>query len=146
MDRRRHRISAISTSDFRAAILDFTMTQLEFGAGRRSIVSVTLENMVITLETAFVKRVKSFVGLHVSILYVCNIFAVEIAQGRLELNVKCVSSVLNVDDTSTINILQVVYFPGFLLLFFPVSLKVIKTVQSITCYLQDVRLNDMHGS
>jgi hypothetical protein len=45
-----------------------------------------------------------------TISYVCNIFSVEIAQGLFGLNLKYVSSVLNVDNTSTIDKLQVVNF------------------------------------
>jgi hypothetical protein len=43
-------------------------------------------------------------------LLVCNIFSVEIAYGLFGLNLKYVSSVLNVDNSSAIDELQIVNF------------------------------------
>jgi hypothetical protein len=79
------------------------------------------------------------------ISYVCNIILVEIAQGLFVLKFKDVSYVLNIglDKISTINKLQVANFQTCQYGFFHTSLKVMKTVQSITLYLQDVRLKDM---
>jgi hypothetical protein len=94
----------------------------------------------------FVRWVKSFV--HVSVSYASNIFRSKLPQGLFGLNLKDVPFVLNVDNTSTIHKLQVVIcqFPDLLIWLFPTSLKVMKTVQSITFYLQVMRLKDMHSN
>jgi hypothetical protein len=54
------------------------------------------------------KRITSFV--HVSISYERNILPVEIVQGLFGLNLNYVSSVLNVDNTSTLDKLEIVNF------------------------------------
>jgi hypothetical protein len=64
--------NVITTTGFRAAILDSTKMQLVFGVDRRSVVLATLQNMLLAFEIVFFTHIISKVittsGFRVAIL------------------------------------------------------------------------------